>query len=69
MKTLDAIILSIKNKNYYDKEGLIPIYKKGFTDVEDFIENEDDEKDIQKFKNLPELDKFKEKGLWFIKGN
>ena len=31
MKTLDAIILSNKKiKDYYDKEGLIPIYKKGF---------------------------------------
>ena len=69
MKTLDAIILSNKKiKDYYDKEGLIPIYKKGFLpDVEDFIENEDDQKDIQKFEDLPELDKFKEKGLWFIK--
>lgn len=69
MKTLDAIILSNKKiKDYYDKEGLIPIYKKGFLpDVEDFIENEDDQKNIQKFEDLPELDKFKEKGLWFIK--
>ena len=66
---LDAIILSNKKiKDYYDKEGLIPIYKKGFLpDVEDFIENEDDQKNIQKFEDLPELDKFKEKGLWFIK--
>ena len=69
MKTLDAIILSNKKiKDYYDKEGLIPIYKKGFLpDVEDFIENDDDQKNIQKFEDLPELDKFKEKGLWFIK--
>ena len=69
MKTLGAIIDSNKRiKNYYDKKGLIPIYKKGFLpDVEDFIENEDDEKNIEKFEDLPELEKFKEKGLWFIK--
>ena len=65
MKTLGAIIDSNKRiKNYYDKKGLIPIYKKGFLpDVEDFIENEDDEKNIEKFEDLPELEKFKEKGL------
>ena len=69
MKTLGAIIDSNKKiKNYYDKKGLIPIYKKGFLpDVEDFVENEDDEKNIEKFENLPELEKFKEKGLWFIR--
>ena len=68
MKTLDAIILSNKKiKDYYDKEGLIPIYKKGFLpDIEDFIENEDDQKNIQKFEDLHELDKFKEKVFSFV---
>ena len=68
MKTLDAIIDSSKKiQNYYDKEGVVPIYKKGFLpDVEDFTENEEDIKDIKKFEDLPELENYKEKGLWFI---
>lgn len=69
MKTLDAIIQSNqKIKNWYEKKGMVPIFKRGsLPDVEEFTENNDDEKDIVNFEDIPEIDNLKDKGLWFIK--
>ena len=67
MKTLNQIISSnIKIKEYYEKLGMIPIYKKGIQnipDVDDIIDDGDDDILID---NIYELNQLSEKGMWCI---
>jgi len=69
MSTLDNIIKSNEIiLNYYKKEGVVPIFKEGtIPDIEDLFDDEDDNLNIAKFDELPEVKKLKEKGLWVIK--
>ena len=66
--TLENIIKSnIRILNYYEKEGVVPIYKGGdIPDVEDIMEESSDVLNIEKFDDFPEVKNLKKKGLWLI---
>jgi superfamily II DNA or RNA helicase len=68
LKTLDTIINSnIKIKEFYEKHGIVPIYKKGALASPDDIKGEDDDEiQVDNFENFPEFQKLKEKGFWYI---
>ncbi len=68
MTTLRNIINSnIIIKDWYDKEGKIPIYKKGFIpSVSEFQEGDENSENLKEFDELEDVQKFKDKGAWFI---
>ena len=68
LKTLNTIINSnIKIKEFYEKYGVVPIFKKGALASTDDIKGEDDDEiHLDNFENFPEFQKFKEKGYWHI---
>jgi superfamily II DNA/RNA helicase len=69
--TLDNIIKSNhKILDYYEKEGVVPIYKGGdIPDVEDIVKEDDDIINIENFDDFPEIKKLKRKGMWLINKN
>jgi superfamily II DNA/RNA helicase/ribosomal protein S15P/S13E len=69
--TLDNIIKSNhKILDYYEKEGVVPIYKGGdIPDVEDIVKEDDDIINIENFDDFPEIKKLKSKGMWLINKN
>jgi ERCC4-related helicase len=66
--TLDNIIKSnLKILDYYEKEGVVPIYKGGdIPDVEDIVKEDDDTINVENFDDFPEIKKLKSKGMWLI---
>ena len=66
--TLDNIIKSnLKILNYYEKEGVVPIYKGGdIPDVEDIVKDDDDIINVENFDDFPEIKRLKSKGMWLI---
>ena len=66
--TLDNIIKSnLKILNYYEKEGVVPIYKGGdIPDVEDIVKEDDDIINVENFDDFPEIKRLKSKGMWLI---
>jgi ERCC4-related helicase len=66
--TLDNIIKSnLKILDYYEKEGVVPIYKGGdIPDVEDIVKEDDDIINVENFDDFPEIKKLKSKGMWLI---
>jgi superfamily II DNA or RNA helicase len=71
MISLDSLINStLRIKNYYEKLGIVPIFKKGnIPDAEDFLDSSDDIKNIEEFEDLPKVEAYKEKGMFFIYKN
>jgi len=69
--TLDNIIKSnLKILDYYEKEGVVPIYKGGdIPDVEDIVKEDDDIINVENFDDFPEIKKLKSKGMWLINKN
>jgi len=69
--TLDNIIKSNhKILDYYEKEGVVPIYKGGdIPDVEDIVKEDDDIINVENFDDFPEIKKLKSKGMWLINKN
>ena len=66
--TLDNIIKSnLKILDYYEKEGVVPIYKGGdIPDVEDIVKEDDDIINVENFDDFPEIKRLKSKGMWLI---
>lgn len=66
--TLDNIIKSnLKILDYYEKEGVVPIYKGGdIPDIEDIVKEDDDIINVENFDDFPEIKKLKSKGMWLI---
>jgi ERCC4-like helicases len=66
--TLDNIINSnVKILEYFENEGVVPIFKGGdLPDIEDIIEDGDDKLKLEKFDDFPEVKKLKKKGMWLI---
>lgn len=69
-KTLDSLIESTQRiKDWYEKAGLIPIYKKGqLPDVDLLMEGsgEDADEELEKVAFEESIEKLMEKGVWFI---
>ena len=66
--TLENIIKS-NNRilDYFEKEGVVPIYKGGdLPDIEDIMEDDNDVLNLEKFDDFPEVKKLKNKGMWLI---
>jgi len=68
LNTLEILIDSnLKILQYYEKEGVVPIFKSGnIPDIEDIIEENGDTLSITDFDDFPEVKKLKEKGMWLI---
>lgn len=68
--TLDSLIQSAETvKDWYEKAGLIPVYKKGqVPDINEFIDStsEDLEELLKDLEYSGDLQNYKDKGLWFI---
>jgi len=66
--TLDNIIKSnVRILEYFENEGVVPIFKGGdLPDIEDIIEEGDDNLKLEKFDDFPEVKKLKKKGMWLI---
>ncbi|MBW8015122.1 MAG: helicase [Planctomycetes bacterium] len=68
--TLDSLIKSTELvQDWYEKAGLVPIYKKGqLPDVDSLLEGsgEDIDEELQKINFDDSIEALKEKGVWFI---
>lgn len=66
--TLDKIISSNENiLNFYEKQEIVPILKTGnIPDIDEIIDENDDKFSLEEFNEIPEIQKLKDKGMWYI---
>ena len=66
--TLDKIISSNENiLNFYEKQGVVPILKSGtIPEFDEIVDENKDDFTLEEFEEIPDMQKFRDKGGWFI---